>query len=324
MLTSLGRTGTHWVKLLLDQHDSILSYRALELEPRALNYWMSVLRALSEPMSYLQSVTAADMDSPHWWLGLGRFDAAAMEGEELEQWLAMSGLASFLQLWSGEADSTVRQWLARDHIEELTAFCQSRVDRFYSQVARTLQRDQPAYFVEKNLPDAFVPAIAWEVYPNARELILIRDLRDVVCSVFAFSAKLGYQENEERAGLIDEEYIRRTRSAAIALLRAWQERGDRAFLLRYEDLMLRPSETLQGVLQYLDVNRDEGCAERMLSAAASTNVAGQAKHRTTENAVASIGRWQRELDPAMQAVCHEAFGDVLEEFGYEMGVAPRG
>ena len=28
------------------------------------------------------------------------------------------------------------------------------------------------------------------------------------------------------------------------------------------------------------------------------------------------GCWQRELDPSLQAVCQEAFDDILKEFGY--------
>jgi hypothetical protein len=41
------------------------------------------------------------------------------------------------------------------------------------------------------------------------------------------------------------------------------------------------------------------------------------KHKTSPDPESSIGRWRYELDPSLQAICQEAFGDVLKEFGYE-------
>ena len=39
-------------------------------------------------------------------------------------------------------------------------------------------------------------------------------------------------------------------------------------------------------------------------------------HRTTPDAEASVGRWQRDLDPDLQRLCESAFGPALETFGY--------
>jgi hypothetical protein len=32
----------------------------------------------------------------------------------------------------------------------------------------------------------------------------------------------------------------------------------------------------------------------------------------------SIGRWRQSLDPGLQEACREVFGDVLEQFGYDV------
>jgi hypothetical protein len=50
---------------------------------------------------------------------------------------------------------------------------------------------------------------------------------------------------------------------------------------------------------------------------ASEETPGMRKHKTSPDPESSIGRWRYELDPSLQAVCQEAFGDVLKEFGYE-------
>jgi hypothetical protein len=43
----------------------------------------------------------------------------------------------------------------------------------------------------------------------------------------------------------------------------------------------------------------------------------QHQHQTSADLNASIGRWRRDLGTALQAVCQEAFGDVLAGFGYD-------
>jgi 2-polyprenyl-3-methyl-5-hydroxy-6-metoxy-1,4-benzoquinol methylase len=41
------------------------------------------------------------------------------------------------------------------------------------------------------------------------------------------------------------------------------------------------------------------------------------QHWTSSEPNKSIGRWRRDLSPSLQAVCQEAFSEVLKEFGYD-------
>ena len=41
------------------------------------------------------------------------------------------------------------------------------------------------------------------------------------------------------------------------------------------------------------------------------------RHRTTDSVEASVGRWRRDLEPSLQELCADAFGETLYEFGYE-------
>jgi len=41
-----------------------------------------------------------------------------------------------------------------------------------------------------------------------------------------------------------------------------------------------------------------------------------AQHRTSGSPKESIGRWRRDLPAGLSAVCQQAFGDILKEFGY--------
>jgi hypothetical protein len=40
------------------------------------------------------------------------------------------------------------------------------------------------------------------------------------------------------------------------------------------------------------------------------------QHRTTPSLMDSVGRWRRDLSPELLAICREAFGEALADFGY--------
>jgi hypothetical protein len=42
------------------------------------------------------------------------------------------------------------------------------------------------------------------------------------------------------------------------------------------------------------------------------------QHITSSNVSNSLGRWRTSLSPEMQEVANREFGDVLEQFGYEV------
>jgi len=296
MLTSLGRTGTNWLLLLLSQHSAVTAYRPMHLEPRIGSYWMQVLEALSQPASYLQGLAAGHMDGSQWWLGQPLLP-------DVNDW------------WSTKPDPATARWLGRDHIETLAAFCQDRIDAFYAQAVKANGESESRYFVEKYLPGPFVPALMWELYPEARELILVRDPRDVVCSISAFTTNRGRSMSNGDPKVLDEAFIRKMRGSFVDLRDAWQRRP-RAHLLHYEDLILRPDETVAAVLEYLGVESDGPTPKELLELASRTEEERQRSHSTSVDALASIGRWRHELDASLQASCLDAFGDVLEAFGY--------
>jgi hypothetical protein len=141
-------------------------------------------------------------------------------------------------------------------------------------------------------------------------------MRDMVSSILAFNAKRGFAAFGRESVSSDEEFIRNLRPAVLQIVNSWRERGGRAYLLRYEDVVLRPEETLRHVVDYLGLQADEQGARRMLEYAGATGEAPE-RHRTTENAAESVGRWQRDLDPELQKLCAETFGDLLPVLGYE-------
>jgi hypothetical protein len=146
---------------------------------------------------------------------------------------------------------------------------------------------------------------------------LVRDFRDVVSSMLAFNAKRNRLGFGRRAGQDDAAYIRQLREQQVAkLLSAWHRRSASAHLIRYEDLILEPAETLTPMLAFLGIDHDDQTVAAVLRKA-SDDSDTLAFHRTTSNPAASIGRWRTDLPAELQQVCTEVMGDALAEFGYE-------
>ncbi|MBS1879738.1 MAG: hypothetical protein JST31_09510, partial [Actinobacteria bacterium] len=71
MITTIGRSGSKWLARLLSCHPEVLAFQPLVFEPRVATYWMTALRELSAPKSYLRQLHTERWDEPRWFLGDG-------------------------------------------------------------------------------------------------------------------------------------------------------------------------------------------------------------------------------------------------------------
>jgi hypothetical protein len=294
LLTTLGRTGSSWLELLVAMHPEIVACRPFIHDARLTSYWTQVLRTLAEPSSYLQ-VLRPELYPGLWWTGEHRPGRLPLR----------------------MAETHMASWLGTEGVRSAAAFCQSRIEEFYSELARVEHRPAARYFAEKCWPDEFTPAIVAELYPDAREILLVRDFRDMVCSIVGFNAKRGTASFGRESAGSDEEFIANLRGNALQMRAAWKARGDRAHLMRYEDLILAPEATLAQAFAYLGVAADPATIAAVLAAAAAELPDAQRDHRTAGSPAESIGRWRRELSPEHRELCRDAFEDVLQSFGYE-------
>jgi Sulfotransferase family len=289
LVTTLGRTGSTAVVRLLGAHPEIVAYRPFEYEPRIATYWTGVLKALAEPASHRRQITPNGPIDGSWWLGLDPPLPRPLK------------------------DPAIQTWLGGRAVEELAAFCQSRMEELYLQVAALDDRSHTTYFAEKFRPDS-IPPLVRELYPGSREIVLVRDFRDMLSSMFAYNAKRGIEGFRRDSAASDADYVLdRVQSSVNALAAAWRAREGRAHLLRYEDLVLRPAETVEALLSYLGLEGSPATIDTMLSSLNSAETEG---HRTISTPKDTIGRWKKDLSPELQEVCREALGPSLQAFGY--------
>ena len=163
-----------------------------------------------------------------------------------------------------------------------------------------------------------VAEVSEELDPRSREVVLVRDFRDVACSMLAYSRKMGVQGFGPGSGATIEDMIRwLSHNGASGLVGYAQRRGDRAHVLRYEDLD-RPAPRRRSRRCSSSSARTrrprpwQRCSERL---AAERDRA--ADHATTDSAQQSIGRWRHELDAGQQALAEHLFRPHLDALGYE-------
>jgi hypothetical protein len=170
--------------------------------------------------------------------------------------------------------------------------------------------------VEQTPEVAFVLPAALEAYPEARAVHLVRDGRDVVCSLL----ERGWL-SAERAGRDDagSAYGSRVRfwvepgrgeefeQASDATRAAWAWRAyvsaarlasERTIELRYEALVQSPPTAAEAIGEHLGVE----------AAVVRSSIAGAHAE--------SIGRFRRDLSPSQLADVEREAGDLLRELGY--------
>lgn len=291
MVTALGRSGTTWLMRLVAEHPGIVACRDYPYEVRAANYWIHALRVLAEPADYHNPTETWRFLQSMSWIGHNPFYSEPVVSRP-----------------------RVREWMGRSYVEELASLFQGSIQAFYERVAESQGDDAAIYFAEKFGP-GHLPWMMWDMYPRSREVFLVRDFRDTLCSILAFEAKRKDANFGRALANSDEEFTREYRLQALTLLESWRDRRDRALLVRYEDLIQRPTEELSRIFTYMSLDASDSTIEGVLGRALVETPEFQ-EHRTSPNVSASIGRWRRDLDPSLQAVCNEAFGDILRELGY--------
>ena len=292
MLTTIGRSGSKWLAWLVSCHPSIIAFQPLTFEPRVTTYWATVFRSLTAPESYLRQIHTERWEEKRWWLGDGGGALPAPVG-------------------LGIAD-----WLGADSVRALGAVCQERVEAFYLEVAQRSDKAGARYFAEKCLLDSVLLDLTAEIFPGAREVILVRDFRDRLSSVFAWNEKLGDHGFGHTADMSKAEYLTEwVRGDAEGLLRRWRRQGDAAHLIRYEDLILEPARVLSALLEFLELDADDAVVAEMLETA--TGPSDQLdEHRTVSDPAQTIGRWRHDLPAGFAEKCNEVLTPVLSEFGY--------
>jgi hypothetical protein len=169
--------------------------------------------------------------------------------------------------------------------------------------------------VEQTPELSFVVGAAVRAYPQSTVLHIVRDGRDVVCSLLAkgwLREREGHDDARKPFGVHPRAWVEperrdefiRAREAARA---AWAWR-------RYlSAARAAPEHTLE--IRYEDIAADPGAAAALIAARLETDPGPLAVALADVHA-RSVGRWRRDLTAEQVADVEREAGPLLREFGY--------
>jgi hypothetical protein len=288
MLNALARSGTTWLARLLIAHPEVVGYPVYPYEMHAASYWLHACRVLTTPSNRV-GIAHPDL----FWFDLQHISSPPFYSAFNEDLL---------------------KWFNDTYVNLIALEYKFTIQSFYDYIAKKLKKKKVRYFVEKQT----VPNRSWliyDLYSKPREIFLVRDWRDVFCSIIAFNNKRGVVTFGREGMESDAAFAYRLGADIANLRREYHTRADRALLVRYEELLLNPEHELKRILDYIGVDATLSTIGAMLRQANEPDPLLQ-QHRTSRSERESIGRWKRDLSPELQEVVNAMFREHLEAFGY--------
>ena len=279
LVTSAGRSGSTLLMGRLRQHPDIIVADQPPFEMKQATYYAKAFDVLTSPGNRERSLAPEKIYDDPFTLGFNPYHHLDFESVFPDP----GALYEFQR-------TTAASILAAAFADIL--------NRFYVGLGAAQRKPGAGCFAEKcSIYDptrAFVRAVA----PGTKEIVLVRDPRDLFLSYRAF-----WHTTPEYT----HQVLRSLRNALAAIAAA---PSPLVLPVRYEDLVTDAAATMKRIGAFLGL--DQG-----LTARGPGETALFAGHGTAGAPERSIGRWREEL-PAEEGVAmtHE-FGNMLEAFGYE-------
>lgn len=271
---------------LLAKHPSIIASNQHPYETFALEYWLHLVNhQLHSPHTFLSPIDQQ------------RFERDFMSNEQQ------------------------RNWFQEKYYKKGLYFCQQAIEDYYHQIGVQQDKNNMSYFAEKIPYFAGAETTTWrqlslvvrELYPYAREIILVRDFRDMVLSALHFGARDNATidlESEKPTAYLN---VTNEVSEFSQYYKCYQKN---ALLVRYEDLLLDTTSTLREIFTYLSISASDESVDAISCHIPQVDQSHQ-QHITSKSVSHSIQRWKRELIPQLQYKYTNAFRDNLNLFGYD-------
>ena len=286
LMHQLGRAGSTMMMRLLAGHPDVAVFDDYPLETRPGLAWMHNLAVLLGPP------TVRPGDEPFF----DEVDVAAANPYVSEHFLGTG----------------IHEAQQSDGYERLRGVIADTVEDIY------LQRQPGAsFFAEKfrieSRHAARTQQTVLATWPGSRQIILVRDPRDLLCSRLSFNR----QRSEASFDLdLTDDAVTGAPTIVNHLRLAAQQCAafPDALLVRYEDLVAHPVATSTRLFRALGLDHGYATVHR---AVANAVTARSDQHVTTSSAGASIGRWRSELPAEAAGHLVDELADELELFGYD-------
>lgn len=286
VLTANGRSGTTWLMGLLARHPQISVYNHYPFERTQAAYFVQMYRVLTQ-------LPEAE-EHRDFRRNVAEHPNLLTRNPFLSQ--------------SNEAAA----WYGKRYNPEIQNCTRQLCSDYYWHIARTTDKKRPRVFAEYILPGMNLTGTFYELWPTTIEILLVRDMRDVFCSIRAFNKKRGFDSFGREYYDSDEQYIDKVLArAADDMVDIWHQRRGRLMLIRYEDLVADTRAGLTSLLEHIGLEHDNDVIDTMLEPDTIRSA-----HVTSSAPAQSIEKWRRDLEPALQKQCNQLFRNYHDTFGY--------
>ena len=280
MLTSPGRVGSTWLMSQFVDHPEIVLGDNYPFEIKYASYYA---------VAYHVLMSRATTDNPDF-------------AEEAMSRLAIGGNPWHRPEFHRVVGGNQLERFFNDSVPtRMLDLFRSLVLDAYGIIA--VDRGKPAarWFVEKTSPAAAVRHGMRDMFGDVREIVLIRDPRDSLCSARAFW-HLTCQAVLESMDVM---------MPALEAIHA-AERAD-VIVIRYEDLVQAPVEALRRINAFIGTTT----AVPIQPNDRTDLFQG---HATSASPAASVGRWRDDLAADEITACETRYRSYMKRFGYQPDV----
>ena len=279
LVTAPGRSGTTYLMSCLAASPQIVVAELVPYEVRLLSYYAAAFAVLTAPGDQERSTHPDRLEGDGFHIGFNPFSGPQYAHAFRKQ----PSLRQFNEDWVPARLGAAAADIVRQYYRLLAADKEKPAVRFFAEKNNNLHRPT-RLFVRR-------------VFPGMREVVIVRDPRDVLCSHMAY-----FDSSKDTA------FAHLSHSCRL-LTEIQAEAGPDLCIIRYEDMIRGDGATYSRLAAFLQaevapVRKEAG--ERMF-----------AQHATSGSPEASIGRWRTDLPGSLRTKCAAAWGDFLTLFGYD-------
>ncbi len=280
LVTAPGRSGTTYLMSCLAASPQIVVAELVPYEVRLLSYYAAAFAVLTAPADTERSTHPDHLEGDGFHIGFNPFSS--------QQYAHAFRKRASLRHYNED-------WVPA----RVGAAVADVVRQYYRLLAADKDKDAVRFFAEKN-NNLHRPTrlFARRVFVGLREVVIVRDPRDVLCSHVAY-----FDSSQDKA-------FAHLSHSCRQLTEIQAEPGQDMCIIRYEDMIRGDAGTYARLGTYLQaeiapVRKEAG--EKMF-----------AQHATSGSPEASVGRWRTDLPDSLRAQCAEAWGGFLSLFGYDL------
>lgn len=293
LVPAVGRSGTTLLMRLLNSHPEILAPGKYPYEYRQASFLWHALRILASPANHSASMHPDGFETAH------RFHVGFNPYLHRE-YHKIYGLTA------------VSDWQDDGFVLSLIDFMKRSVDEYVDRASLDAGRHGIRFLAEKTVVSP-MNQVVMNVYENAKQIFIVRDIRDTYISAKAFNAKRGYRSFGFEK-LSDEKVLRARVGDAQQLVLSRLACDERTLFVRYEDLIADTQGVTKALLAFIGVEKTEEIVSTMIDRVQDTGE--RSTHATTLSPTDSIGRWRSEMTNSEKEFCAREFKSFFETFGY--------